>query len=152
MAFYRPTYYKAQEWVPRSIFEAFGPARSFQFLDDRILITGDRLRKRYGPILLNTWHLGGPRDSCGFRRPDDPEGAPLSMHKLGKAGDFHFGDVSLEEVREELRAHPELEVFEFVTRVEMNTPSWLHLDVANVARVAWIPYLETKGPGAILGG
>lgn len=136
---YKPKFFRVEELVPKVIFDRFKEA-SLQFLDPRILIAADNMRKRFGPILINTWHEGGPFDSRGFRTPSDPDGAQYSLHKQGKALDLQFLKVSPGEVRAEIRMRQR--DFEFVTCVEDNTPTWLHIDCRNCKPILWVPHIR----------
>ena len=80
---YTPKHFKVYELVPESIYKKFGDS-ALRFFDDRILITADRIREKYGKMVCNNWFWGGEYDSRGFRPPDDKDGAELSAHKRAK--------------------------------------------------------------------
>lgn len=58
---YKCSHFKIQELVPPAIFEARGE-KAWELLDERLLITLDRLRDRFGPITVNNWHSGKDRE------------------------------------------------------------------------------------------
>ncbi len=124
----RPTNFIVQEFVDRDVFEARGQA-AWDLLCPKLLIVVDTLRKRYGPI--NNWHTGGPFHESGLRDPFTKTGAKWSMHKLGRAVDLKFSNVTPIEVQEYILSHPE----EYGTLTCMEnaaiTKTWLHADTRN---------------------
>jgi len=130
---YKPEHFKTQEWVPPGIYKLRGE-KSLEVLNPLILITADRLRKRYGPITINNWLWGGARKYSGFRPKHCSEGASLSQHRLGNALDGLVQRVSAEEVRQDILGNPDLEEFEYITSLEMGV-NWLHVDCRNCKRI-----------------
>lgn len=131
---YRPKYFQLQELVDRAAYTALGE-RAWQLLDPRLLWTLDQLRELYGPVICNTWHQGGTLQGRGLRSPQSTVGAAWSQHRLGRAMDMHFGQVSVEAVRREILTQPEREAYRYITAVERDT-SWLHIDCRNWDRDA----------------
>lgn len=133
MIYIPPKYFCVQEFVPRREFADRGE-KAWELLDSRMLITAYNLRLRYGPITFNDWHRGGRFQYSGFRPDDCPEGAELSQHKHGRAGDGKFKDVTAEEVRQDILSKKNLLAFKYITSIELTT-SWLHFDVRNCNRI-----------------
>jgi hypothetical protein len=104
--------------------------RIFIIYDDRVLITADRLRKRFGPIIVNDWEWGGKFNFRGYRPSGCTVGAAYSQHRFGRALDMDPQDVTAEEVREDIIAKPNEATYEYITAIETNI-SWLHFDVRN---------------------
>jgi len=124
----KPRWFRLEELVPRSIFEARGDA-AWELLDARALATLDELRDRFGPIVVNDWHAGGRFDESGLRGPYSRTGASFSQHRFGRAFDCKFKDVTPSDVHAYVRAHAA--EFPHLTTLEQleATPSWVHFDV-----------------------
>lgn len=54
-----------------------GVDKLWVMLDERILRTIDKLRDKFGPIIINNWGAGGPRKESGLRVFDTPTGRRL---------------------------------------------------------------------------
>ena len=130
---YHPLYFRTQELVPQKVYEVRGEL-ALELLDDRALITLDKLRKRYGSITVNDWMWGGNSQWRGLRTPDSPWYKPYSQHTFGRAFDCVFKEVTAEEVRQDIFKHPHVLDFEHIRSIELNT-SWLHFDVRNCNRI-----------------
>jgi len=59
------------------------------FLQPRLLDLLHAFRKRWGPLIVNTYADGGDLTMRGYRPPRTSTGAEYSQHKLGAAVDFH---------------------------------------------------------------
>ena len=116
-----------QEFVPPEVFKERGES-AMQLLDSRIVATAYALRKKFGPMVINNWHIGGEFTLRGFRPADTNTGAKWSQHKFGRAIDCHFTKVSVEEVRLYILAYPA--EFPYITCVELGV-TWLHFDSRN---------------------
>jgi hypothetical protein len=134
---YTPKYFEVHELVnPEAHFALSGdPRKIFSLFDDRLLITADRLRERFGPMTVNNWRRGGERKESGLREPFTRTGARWSQHKFGRALDALIRDISAEEVRKQILADPFHPDFEYITCLEMTVDgkpiSWLHFSVQN---------------------
>jgi len=133
---YKCQYFHLVELLPEKFYnENIGKYKdNLWFLFDvRALITLDRLRGRYGKTHMNNWKWGGKDNSKGYRPPDDPEGAKLSQHRYGRAGDPKFEMVTADEVREDLFNHPEYPTFGYITAIEDGAiaKTWFHFDTRN---------------------
>lgn len=138
---YVPRYFKAHEIVPKSVHDRFGDA-SVQFFDPRILRAADMLRDLFGPITINNWRDGGTFDERGLRVYGGDQFAqrPTSMHCFGKALDLVFKNVTPGEVRTWMKTNKtHVSAILEVARVEEETPTWVHIDVANVTPLVWVP-------------
>lgn len=132
-------HFAIHELVPKSIFKKLGE-KAWELLDERYLITLDRLRKRYGKMYMNNYKWGGNKQWQGLRTPDSPDYSETSQHTFGRAGDPKFANVTSEQVRQDMKDHPEWECFEFITSIELNI-SWFHFDTRNC-----IPVKAFNGP------
>jgi hypothetical protein len=130
---YKFNHFKIQELVPPAIFEARGE-KAWELLDERLLITLDRLRDRFGPITVNNWHSGKDREWSGLRTKESPYYSATSQQSFGRAADCLFSHNDAESVRQEIFASPDDKTFELIGSVEMGT-SWLHFDVRNCDRI-----------------
>lgn len=135
---YKPTWFTLDEIFPPE-FLAWCRAKGYNpwmFMDERVLITADEIRHRYGATWVNNWNAPNPGtiQYAGFRPLDCLVGGKYSTHKFGRALDLHFTKVSAEEVRNDIHNKPSL--FPLITRIEKDV-SWFHFDVANVDRIIW---------------
>ena len=135
---YRPKDFEIRELVGPDIFQALGD-RSWELLDARALMTLQTLRDELGPILINTWHVGGTFQESGLRSATTTTGAKFSQHRYGRAFDCKFKNVTPQEAYEYILANEK--VFPYLTTLEnINaTPSWMHFDCRNHSRPGiWI--------------
>ena len=64
---YRPQHFILEEFVCKEVFYKYGE-RSWMFLDEKIIITIDTIRRLIGkPITINNWDSGGEFDERGLR-------------------------------------------------------------------------------------
>jgi hypothetical protein len=133
---YIPTFFQPHEVVPPAVFAALSgdPVRIFRLFDERILITCDRLRGRYGSMTINNWQWGGERKESGLRDPFSATGAKWSDHKFGRAIDAVF-KLPAAEIRRDILSDPWHPDFEHITCLEMTIGgkpiSWLHFACRN---------------------
>lgn len=133
MAQYRCRHFALHELLPPHVFQERRDA-GWELLDDRLLQALDRLRERYGPMTVNNYHWGGPREWSGLRTPDSPFYSRLSQHSFGRAADCLFANTTAEHVRQDILATPNAPTFQLINSIELNV-SWLHFDVRNCDRV-----------------
>ena len=131
MAIYRCKYFVIEELVPRHVFEDRGE-RAWGLLDVGALAALDGLREKYGPITVNNWKWGGPRQWSGFRTSQSSYGSEYSQHRFGRAFDCVFHKTTAEAVRKDILASPW--DFPIIKSVELDT-SWLHFDTRNCDRI-----------------
>lgn len=137
---YLPKYFNAHEFVDPLIIGERGN-KSFELIDDRILITADQLRKAFGKTTINNWNWGGDRKWSGLRSKSSPYYSPTSQHTFGRAIDCIFEDVTAEEARQYILLHPDQ--FPHVSFIE-DEVSWLHVDCRNCERISvWSPSNNT---------
>lgn len=139
---YKPKHFKAQELVPKHIFELRGE-KSLELIDERVIITLDTLRELLGkPITVNNWLWGGNRNwsglrTAGFYSSIEAFEKSLSQHKYGRAVDFLVKGMSADEVREFI--YKNKEKFPYITFIETEI-SWVHIDVRNCVPITtWSP-------------
>jgi len=128
----KPRYFKLEELVPQSLYYAHqeNPDRLWWCLDARVLWTADKIRMRYGKLLANTWLWGGSHQERGLRLLTTQTGAILSQHKFGRALDLVPLNVTAEEIRQDIFAHPKLDEYKYIRAIEASV-AWLHFDVRN---------------------
>lgn len=134
---YKPTHFAIHELVPPAVFQERGES-AWQLLDDRLLMTLDRLRERYGSITVNNYEWGGPREWSGLRTPDSPYYRIFSQHTYGRAADCQPKNVTIEEIQRDIQAFPNHRAFELINSMELGTlepEPWLHIDVRNCDRI-----------------
>lgn len=133
---YLPHYFQPYELVPPDIF-ASRKDKSFELIDERVLITLDTLRENFGPCTINDWHWGGRFGQSGLRTPDAPEYSTTSQHSFGRAMDCKFKEITAEEARNRVIENRLL--FPYITFLE-NDVDWFHFDVRNGQRIVlWSP-------------
>ena len=130
---YIPRHFKIEELTSPDICDPLD-GRQWLLFDERILITADKLRDRYGAMVCNTWHCGGHHSFRGFRTWATKVGDYNSQHKLGRALDLIPIHVEAEEIREEIIANPDKGEFKYITAIETDVP-WLHIDCRNYSKV-----------------
>jgi len=124
---YTPTYYPLKECFPPSMIS--NNTARWRLMDERILISADKIREIFGPMLCNMRTLL----QCGFRT----NGSLTSQHRMGRAMDLHSYNYSYYEIRKYIIEHPEM--FPFITFLEVDR-NWLHIDVRNCKPVTlWSP-------------
>jgi len=129
---YKPKSFKLYEFLPEDFYETHKHRgrKLWLIFDRRVLITAQRLRERYGTMIMNDYHWGGIHQERGYRNFYTKTGALFSQHKFGRGDDSKFRDVTAEEVRADIEKNPDKETFEFITCIEMNI-SWFHFDTRN---------------------
>lgn len=132
---YKPDFFRLEELLPQDFFELNKSRGDLLWLifDDRVLITLDRLHRRYDRAMTVNdwlWNRNNPFNYRGYRPPDCVVGAMLSQHRYGRAIDTDIKGVSAHEVRKDIRNNENDPDFEYITRIEDDV-NWLHFDVGN---------------------
>lgn len=130
---YKCEHFSIHELVPPDVFNK-RQEKAWELLDERLLITLDKLRERYGLITVNNYYWGKDREWSGLRTSDSPYYSPFSQHTFGRAADCLFSNISTEELRQEILANPTDPDFELIGSIELGV-SWLHFDVRNCERI-----------------
>ena len=130
---YKCRHFALHEVVPQAMIDKRG-VKAWELLDERMLITLDRLRDRYGKMRMNDYHWGGSDQYRGLRTPESADYSDTSQHAFGRAADPIFMGVTAEQVRQDLIADPTAKCFEFITSIELGV-SWFHFDVRNCTPV-----------------
>jgi hypothetical protein len=128
---YQCEYFKIYELVPRQVYHDRGE-KAWELLDERVLITLDQLRRKYGPMTVNNYEAGGDREWSGLRTKESPFYSPYSQHTFGRAADCLFSHASVDEVRKEILRYPQ--EYAFIHSLELDV-NWLHFDVRNCDRI-----------------
>lgn len=76
-------------------------------MDERLLITLDRLRERYGSMTVNNWYWGKDREWSGLRTRGSPYFSDFSQHTFGRAADCLFRNHTAEQVGQDILANPD---------------------------------------------
>ena len=113
---YKPKHFHLFELVPKIDYDLKPPWLLWALLDERMLITADQLRERYGRMNANTWKWleNGPQYR-GWRPPNCTVGAEFSQHKYGRALDSVFSGVTAEEIRQDIKENEDL--FPFINSI-----------------------------------
>lgn len=129
---YKPEFFELYELISREFYHStvFNTYQKWVVFDERVLITNDRLRRRYGPMEANNWYWGGGDQWRGFRDSSCTIGADLSQHRLGRGQDLEPKRVTAEEIRKDILIDPFHPDFEFISCIEAGVP-WLHFDCRN---------------------
>jgi len=130
---YKCEHFIIEELVSPQAFKDRGQ-KAWQLLDDRVLITLDRLREKYGSMTVNNWKWGGDREWSGLRTADSPYFSKYSQHSYGRAADIIFKHVTAEQVRQDILANIDDPDFRYINSIELGV-SWVHLDIRNVDRI-----------------
>ena len=136
---YLPRHFQAYELVPPKIF-ASRKDKSFELIDERVLITLDTLRVTFGPCTINDWYWGGEFEQSGLRTADAQQFSPTSQHTFGRAMDCKFKEHPAAEIRDQVIQNRLL--FPYITFMEDDV-DWFHFDVRNGQRIVlWSPVTQ----------
>lgn len=133
-------YFKIEELVSKKVYKKYGE-KSWQFIDPTLIKVIDLIREHFNaPVTINNWLWGGNLEQRGLRTNCDDivkgktetDTLYVSQHCLGRAVDFNVKGFSAAEVFNEIVRNKEK--FYLISRIEniKNTPTWCHVDVANV--------------------
>jgi hypothetical protein len=126
---FKPQYFKIYELVDEDTFLEYGE-RSWQFLDDRLLKTIDWVRRRVGPLVVNTKVSKGRgiRNWSGFRNPNCYCYSPTSQHSAGRAIDAVSHGATAQRIREMVLEEWPVNGHPWSVTMESGV-SWFHIDV-----------------------
>ena len=134
MNFQKPNFFALHELVPKEVYKEYERVnklyRLWYVFDPRMLFTIDRLRERYGKMIMNNWFWGGNHQYRGWRDSEVKIGASLSQHKFGRAADLVSVEHTAEEIRNDILADPFHDDFKYITCIELAV-LWLHFDIRN---------------------
>lgn len=137
---YQCKYFELWELIPPQTFNMYKGERAWQFLDERALRMLDKLREKFGPIIVNDYGFspsyrekigrkGKPLDKfSGYRPISCNVGGPDSQHRHGRAFDCDFLEIDTEAVRQYVIDHPK--EFKHIHGIELIVP-WFHFDTRN---------------------
>ena len=139
----QPKHFRIEELVSKALFNQYRTKQHYLWglFDNRLLITLDRLRERYGKCTINNWLWNGSFEFSGFREPACKIGASLSQHRFGRGADLKFADISPAAIRKDIKENPNDPTFEYITCVELDTPTWLLVDTRFHMQkgILWVP-------------
>lgn len=120
-----------EEFLPEEMFES--KIAHIRFIDLRLINLVQSIRDyTHRPTTINNWHYT-PIDNynfSGFRPPSCDIGSPGSMHRYGMAADIKIDGMEALEVQEMILEKYIDEFKKFgLTRIEVDTPTWTHLDL-----------------------
>lgn len=124
---YIPKFFKIQELVPQHVYNERGD-KAWELLDPLLLDSADAIRRMFGPMTVNNWHVGGSREWSGLRTEHSPYGTMYSQHRFGRALDMIPHDVPVDVVRKYIVDNSN--EFPLITGIELDV-NWLHIDVRN---------------------
>lgn len=125
-------YFKIYELVDETVYKKY-KENSVRFIDNRLLITLDKIREILGvPLVINDWYWGGNNQQRGLRTnicqivKSKGNVLYLSSHCFGRAFDAVSAKMTAEEMRRKivLNAH----LLPYPIRMESGV-SWLHVDL-----------------------
>lgn len=131
-----------EEFVDPVSYQARGD-KSRELIDIRLVNCAELVRELTGaPVTINNWHEGGQYKESGLRRSDTETGAKYSQHKFGRAADLKVKGWKAEDVRNLIRENWELFKAVGLTTIELDTPSWVHIDVryTGLSTLYEVPY------------
>lgn len=132
--FIPPKFFILEELVSDTLFTQFQNRQHilWQQFDSRILYSIYQLRVIFNePININTWRWKGRRRFSGLRLPGDEHYSPTSQHSHGRGIDLVFSKTHPEEVRQFIIKNPKDEKLQYITCIEKDTPTWVHIDCRN---------------------
>lgn len=144
---YKCKHFKIYELVPPSLYNKFGE-KCWQLFDERLLMTLDAMRERFGSCTINDWKWGGIFSHSGLRDETfygtvEKYLTSRSQHKYGRAADCKFKDYTAQEVRAIILQ--EKEKFPYISFIETGPlkggkpMTWVHIDVRNSDLTLWSP-------------
>ena len=141
-------YFDTQEVVCKHVYDKFGDS-AWAFFDPRLLETLLFIREGIGkPIYVNNWQIGGSLSQRGLRccvcslvkTKADLKKVYMSSHIFGRGIDFDVKGISPKDVKEWIVSHQD--GLPYPIRLELNTPTWTHLDVCEYAmkgdKITWV--------------
>ncbi len=133
MIAYTPKYFRIEELVSPGLFDLFRDRQHilWQQFDVRGLYSLDMLRELYGSTTVNNWLWGGRHVSSGLRLSGDSHYSPTSQHSHGRGFDLKFRDERPGIIRAFITRNPQDERLKYITCIEKDTPTWLHIDCRN---------------------
>lgn len=130
-------YFDIQEIVCKDVYDKFRE-KAWEFFDPRLLETILVIREAIGkPIYVNNWQINGNLAERGLRcnlcslvDSKTAQGIPyLSAHIQGMALDFNVKGETAAQTRQWIMNNKHL--LPHPIRLELDTPTWVHIDVRN---------------------
>lgn len=141
-----------REFVPKSTFQKYG-ANATWFVSQKMISVAEFYKEFFTnyfktklpgkvasvSIVINNWHINGPKQYSGYRPPDYTEGAKESQHRCHNAFDCEITIVFLDgskqeadykEIHQIIQDNEALFLSKGVTTVEdvAIASGWLHTD------------------------
>lgn len=128
---YVPKYFSIEEFIPVDVYINHLD-KSWEFMDERLLVVADKLRERFGKATINDWKWGGDYYESGLRVPNMAYYKPHSQHSFGRAIDIKFSNYEPPEVIQDIVTQSKSDkdyYLGLVGGVELGTATWVHVDV-----------------------
>ena len=125
------------EYIPEELYKKFcdkKPHYLIGLIDRRLILVDQFLRERFGPVIINNWHIGGDREWSGIRVDGGEDYSFFSQHSYGRASDKLFMGVTSDEVREDIKLNYTSMYRQLgLTCIEAGV-GWVHSDVRTLLR------------------
>lgn len=127
---YKSKYFKLYELLPKELYK--NEEEGWSFIDERLLITIDKIRELLGvPLTCNNWYWGGKRNYSCVRTKNSAEYRYGSYHSLRDdrkvmAIDVISTKMTAQEMRDKIKENAKS--LPYPIRLEKGC-SWLHCDV-----------------------
>ena len=136
---YQCKYFRIEELVSQQVFEIYRNRQHilWQQFDPRALYSLDMIREFVvsngfsKSVLINTWIWGGHRQFSGLRLPGDDHYSQTSQHSHGRGFDATYAGIDTDYLRDYIIKNPQKHEFRYITCIELDTPTWLHIDTRN---------------------
>lgn len=125
-------HFDLREFVCPELYQQFEDS-AIWFVDNRIINIAEYLRKVFGPLTINNWHIEREYIDSGVRMFDCITGGKESQHKFGRAVDLKSSKYTSAEIFEYIKKNFTILSALGLTTVENieSTPTWNHVDCRN---------------------
>lgn len=129
--YYRCKHYLIQELVPPTVYKRWKD-QAWWFIDQELCMTIDEIRELFGTsVIINDWLWGGEFTQSGYRDDSSKYYNEFSAHSFGKAADMKIKGYKSEVAIEMIRDWKDQGKLKYLTRIELGTDGWVHIDVFN---------------------
>lgn len=129
---YKPKHFGLKELLPQTFYNTnykkYDGKLWYILFDERLLMTIDNIREKFGKMIVNDWAYGGNNNYRGYRPLKCKVGATLSQHRFGRACDLIPQETTANEIRDYIITNQNKEPWKHIGGLEMGI-SWLHIDI-----------------------